>query len=356
MKPGTFRGDAILITMVMLMLTLVLASVFISIPVSITRASVTELNVEPEVVNPGEVITITGKAAPGEEVWVGSSFELSLPVSDGKYSREFNNIHFPAGEKKFSVTAERIKNIRVSLYPVFWRTIEYPLEGPLNATNGAATIAVSFPVTWHGVTVDISGKKNVKVYGAAAEDATAVTLKVGTSIKVIADSNGVFSLDINTEGVPEGEFMITAGGIEKIVYIKTLTPVFDTDSGAYPSISGIHKGTIKPDQTITVHRVYTYPCPGTGGHSEYIRIENKSGWNVTAIWDGYSGDWHNITFEESFTLQPGVEYNYTIITGSYPQIIHQHEANVTGGAITCTEFIDANGKIYYDWIPAIILS
>ena len=242
MKPGTFRGDAILITMVMLMLTLVLASVFISIPVSITRASVTELNVEPEVVNPGEVITITGKAAPGEEVWVGSSFELSLPVSDGKYSREFNNIHFPAGEKKFSVTAERIKNIRVSLYPVFWRTIEYPLEGPLNATNGAATIAVSFPVTWHGVTVDISGKKNVKVYGAAAEDATAVTLKVGTSIKVIADSNGVFSLDINTEGVPEGEFMITGKGaeggiIEKIVYIGVTSTSTPTSSSTGTSTS-----------------------------------------------------------------------------------------------------------------------
>ena len=111
-----------------------------------------------------------------------------------------------------------------------------------------------------------------------------------------------------------------------------------------------------PNKTIAVHRVYTYPCPGTGGHSEYIRIENNSGWNVTARWDGYSGDWHNITFDESFTLQPGVEYNYTLITGSYPQIIHQHVANVTRGAITCTEFVDANGKIYKDYIPAIILS
>jgi len=49
--------------------------------------------------------------APGEEVWISSSFELSLPVSDGKYSHEFNNIHFPAGEKTFSVTAENIKNM-----------------------------------------------------------------------------------------------------------------------------------------------------------------------------------------------------------------------------------------------------
>ncbi|HUV79932.1 MAG TPA: hypothetical protein VMW40_03795, partial [Candidatus Bathyarchaeia archaeon] len=29
--------------------------------------------------------------------------------------------------------------------------------------------------------------------------------------------------------------------------------------------------------------------------------------------------------------------------------------NATGGTITCTEFIDANGKVHTDWIPAIKL-
>lgn len=53
----------------------------------------------------------------------------------------------------------------------------------------------------------------------------------------------------------------------------------DTGSGTYPSISGTHNGTIKPSQTITVSKLYTYPCSGTGGHSEYARI-----WNST--WEG----------------------------------------------------------------------
>ncbi|MCD6455950.1 MAG: hypothetical protein J7K81_04070 [Methanophagales archaeon] len=44
---------------------------------------------------------------------------------------------------------------------------------------------------------------------------------------------------------------------------------------------------------------------------------------------------------------------YSIKTGSYPQIIHEPRKNVTGGTITCDQFIDANGKIYTDWIPAI---
>lgn len=132
---------------------------------------------------------------------------------------------------------------------------------------------------------------------------------------------------------------------------------FDTSSpgNPYPSIAGIHNGTIKPNETIKVRKLYTYPCAGTGGHSEYIRIWNNSGWNRTATWDGYKGDWHNVSFGESFILQPGAEYNYTIITGSYPQIIHETSVNTTGGIITCPEFIDVNGKVYNDWIPAIKL-
>ncbi len=49
-------------------------------------------------------------------------------------------------------------------------------------------------------------------------------------------------------------------------------------------------------------------------------------------------------------------YNYTIRTGSYPQIIHAESEDVTGGRITCMEFVDINGKRHEGWIPAIRLS
>jgi phosphatidylserine/phosphatidylglycerophosphate/cardiolipin synthase-like enzyme len=50
--------------------------------------------------------------------------------------------------------------------------------------------------------------------------------------------------------------------------------VFDTGEpqNPYPSICGTHNGTITPNQTITVTKLYTYPCIGTGGHSEYVKI------------------------------------------------------------------------------------
>jgi PKD repeat protein len=142
---------------------------------------------------------------------------------------------------------------------------------------------------------------------------------------------------------------------------KTITvrlqAIFDTDSPAnpYPSILGTHNGTITPNQTITVSKLYTYPCEGTGGHTNYARIWNNSHLDVNASWEGYVGDWHSISFSEPFTLVANETYNYTIKTGSYPQIHHTPALQTTAGWINCTEFTDANGEEYKDWIPAIKL-
>ncbi len=140
-------------------------------------------------------------------------------------------------------------------------------------------------------------------------------------------------------------------------YVFESTFYFDTGSSnkPYPSISGTHNGTITPSQPIPVQNIYTYPCPGTGGHTEHARIWNST-LNVTATWDGYTEDWHNITFDDPFTLVAGETYNYTIRTGSYPQVHHIPALLTTNGWINSTKFVDVNGKIYYDWIPAIRLS
>ena len=119
---------------------------------------------------------------------------------------------------------------------------------------------------------------------------------------------------------------------------------FDTGPGTYPSIFGTHNGTITPSQTILIQKLYTYPCTGTGGHSEYAKIWNST-LNATATWNGYVGDWHNISFDKNFTLIANETYNYTIRTGSYPQIHHTDNLGVANGmgTITCDKFIDANG-------------
>ncbi len=57
-----------------------------------------------------------------------------------------------------------------------------------------------------------------------------------------------------------------------------------------------------------------------------------------------------------FTLEADVTYDYTIRTGSYPQIIHSSNLTNGVGTITSTEFIDTSGRCYAGWIPAISLS
>jgi hypothetical protein len=135
------------------------------------------------------------------------------------------------------------------------------------------------------------------------------------------------------------------------------TAGFDTSSpeNPYPSIMGTHNGTITPSQTLTASKLYTYPCTGTGGHTEYVKIWNTSWDGAEATWNGYKEDWHNISFAVPFTLKANEEYNYTISTGSYPQIHHTDALPTANGWINCTLFTDVNGNSYTNWIPAIRL-
>jgi hypothetical protein len=129
---------------------------------------------------------------------------------------------------------------------------------------------------------------------------------------------------------------------------------FITPRGSYPSVAGAHKGTITPSHDISVTILETRACEGTGGHAKRTRITNsKDVWEAT--WNGYNSEYDTLEFETVFALESGVTYNYTIVTGSYPQIIHADRLEVPAGVITCDSFVDANGIVYVDWIPSIRL-
>ena len=192
-----------------------------------------------------------------------------------------------------------------------------------------------------------------------------IYLPDGGSVTVdLSDATGTLGVEWYDpkDGTYYNERMVTGGGNENFTppfsddaVLHIVLTILDAGKGTYPSISGTHTGTIKPSDDITVQKMYTYPCPGTRGHSEYMRIWNASGTIAEGNWTGYEGDWHTISFDNPFIMRANETYNYTIRTGSYPQIIHKPKANVTGGTITCDEFVDANGKSYNDRIPAIKL-
>jgi archaellum component FlaG (FlaF/FlaG flagellin family) len=149
---------------------------------------------------------------------------------------------------------------------------------------------------------------------------------------------------------------------QESLHVGGSPPVFDTKAPAkpYPSVPGTHTGTITPiKDVINISKLYTYSCPGTGGHTEYAKIFNNT-WNIETLqpWEGYNnGDWHILSFHdhESFKLCANNTYNYVIKTGSYPQIHHMESLLTDNGWINCSNFTDSNGKRYDDWIPAIRL-
>ena len=184
-------------------------------------------------------------------------------------------------------------------------------------------------------------------------------LQAGSSCIDAGNNTGAPSSDFDgnprpIDGDGDGVAVVDIGAFEFVPLI------FDTGDGTYPSIMGTHQGEIKPSQNINVSKLYTYPCVGTGGHTESIELYKNEELIASGTWNGYQDDWHNITLHNVsgapyVMLYDGHEYNYTIVTGSYPQIIHEPSKDVTGGTITCTLFTDANGKTYTDWIPAIRL-
>ena len=304
-----------------------------------------------------EIIAVKG--SDGTELWSKSfdSAEITIavayPVGDltGDNSTDIVIGAYTIAEENMTISSEII-GIQGSDGTELW-------SKSFDSTE--ITIAVAYPVG--DLTGDNSTDIVIGAYTIAEENMTISSEIIGIQGSDgtelwRAESDGYIWIgigDLNNDGIND----VLLGSFNEMYALTTwVGPYtnFDTGEGTYPSIMGTHNGTIQPSNDITVNTLYTYPCPGTGGHTEYVRIYNDTGITAERYWEGYQGDYHNITFPQQFTLIGGQTYNYTIKTGSYPQIIHEHEyEKATGGTITCTQFIDANGKVYTDWIPAIKL-
>ena len=237
-------------------------------------------------------------------------------------------------------------NLSGALKVVFWARGENGTEKAEFKTGGIKVRGKKFKDSFGPVTTDpplIKLTKEWKEYN--------ISLGEEDLSMVIGGFCWVTNRDQNPKGCT-----IYLDNISFVAPTPIPVHAFDTGSPSnpYPSIFGTHKGTIKPNKTIIAEKLYTYPCAGTGGHTEYALICNST-WCAEAKWEGYKGDWKNITFNTTVVLMPYETYDFTIITGSYPQIHHRKTLPTENGWINCTSFVDANGKVYYDWIPAIRL-
>ena len=269
----------------------------------------------------------------GETVADSKVAYISLSQQDGNGMRWLQYAINLLGDPELPIWTETPQNF----------TIHKPSEITANTTQEIIIQVLNGTEPVQNATVCIMNGDD-DIYDVSATDSS------GNVSFLVSPSVGVLNVTVTKHNfIPN----------ESSILVAISEAIFDTGKpfDPYPSISGMHNGTITPNQTINVSKMYTYPCTGTGGHTEYVAFYNATTGDEIAngTWNGYKGDWHNIYFDKTFTLFEGKIYNYTIITGSYPQIYHRPTLPTANGWINCTKFRDANGRVHYDWIPAIRL-
>lgn len=295
------------------------------------------------------------------------TYTVIAPDSEGTYT--FSGILKDIGKKEYKVSGDMeivVKKAEEKVEPTATRTLP---EEPISAGESFTVEIEASNYGYFGKVVEtlpygfVYADSTLNPESVAVEDNTVefeLWCEPSFTYTVTApDAEGTYTFSGILIDEDKNEYEI--GGDTEIA-VKLAPGQFDTGSPAnpYPSIFGTHNGTITPSRTITVQKLCTYPCSGTGGHTETIELYENGTLIAYGTWNGYKGDWHtisihNVTDAPSVTLLKDHVYSYTICTGSYPQIIHVKEFNVTGGTITCTEFTDATGKRYEGWIPAIRL-
>jgi len=272
---------------------------------------------------------------PAQTVIAGDSFSLNVTVD--------NVTNLAADQATLHFEPQALQVVQIT-EGAFLRSAGTTIGAGMEIVNNSAgSLSFFYALTTQGIGVNGSGTLATIVF-ATNSSITNATALVTLADVILADADGA---GIHVDEIASGTVTISAPA----------HPVFDTGRGSYPSISGIHNGTITPAITLNVSRLFSYSCPGTGGHTEYARLwlANDS-WSIeTMPWPGYTGDWHYLYFPQPVTLQANETYHYTIRTASYPELIHLPEIETAEGTITCATFRDANGNTHSGWIPAIRL-
>jgi hypothetical protein len=157
-----------------------------------------------------------------------SSFTMNLPVSGGQYEYE-TSVEIPQEPNRFLVTARNVQDFNAGVKMGIWITKRFQANG------GRASIShANVP----------SGRYNIKLFGEAQPGSSQVPVEVAAETQVKADSNGKYSLDIDTSGIPAGEYRIEVAGETKTIQIGGSSPDIGTTSrGTTSSLASAATGT-----------------------------------------------------------------------------------------------------------------
>lgn len=148
-------------------------------------------------------VTITGKAAPDDQLRFAASFHMQLPVEAGQYQYE-TSISVPQKPNRFAVRVQNVQDLNAGMKMGVWLTKHF------EASSGVATLSQSnIPM----------GRYNLKIFGQALTGRSSVPVDVSVETEVKANKNGDYSLTIDTTGIPHGEYTIRGAGKTKTINV-----------------------------------------------------------------------------------------------------------------------------------------
>ena len=166
--------------------------------------------------SPGDKITLTGTTSPGEMVSFHSSFSMDLPVTGGEYSYE-TQVNIPQKPNRFAVTARNVQDFNAGVRLGIWITRRF------EASGGSASISQA----------DVPpGTYDLKLFGQALPGSTDVPVEVVAETQVMPDSEGKYSLVIDTTGIPAGEYRIEGAGDAQTIRIGGPSPTSELSSSS----------------------------------------------------------------------------------------------------------------------------
>ena len=174
-----------------------------SIP--IIKADVQFITILPDNPIQGDLLKVTLKAEPNDEIPIILTSKASLPVIDGEYILDLKQIYVPQLPNTFTVTATGVKDLSISVKILIWITKS------ATAKDGVATVNQgNVP----------PGKYYVSIEGEALPGVSVVELKISARTVITTDNNGLYEIDYETNNLPHGSLNIKAGSMSQDIELK----------------------------------------------------------------------------------------------------------------------------------------
>ena len=190
--------------------------------------------------SPGSVITYNGHGTPNSNVNVEASSSVSVSVSGNSYSDSLNGINIPSSENSLSISISPVQTINITARPTWMSGIGVTRPGSVSGNTGSYTIN-NVP----------AGSYDITVSGTPVSGASTVTMTVTTSQPVSIGSDGNYTVNIDTSGLPASVYTISQGGQEVArVYLGVAVPATPTPqppaSTPQPTVTPTQQPTIAP--------------------------------------------------------------------------------------------------------------